>query len=81
MKAIEAIEEVDWSRYIEGLKEQLEDYEADLAKLRVTPIPDTSSLKHRSNMLNSIRLSIIQTRKKIKDREANVRAQETRPLP
>ena len=81
MRAIEAIEQVDWTRYIESLKEHLEYDEAHLARLRVTPLTDPSLLKHRILVLESIWDLITKTREQIKDREANVRAKAIGPCP
>lgn len=81
MRAIEAIEQVDWTRYIEDLKEHIEDTEARVDRLRVSPIAETSSLKHRAALLESLRDLVNKTREQIKDRQANVRAKAIGPCP
>lgn len=81
MRAIEAIEQVDWTRYIEDLKEYIEYTEARLDRLRVSPIAETSSPKHRAALLESLRDVVTKTREQIKDRQANVRAKAIGPCP
>ncbi len=78
---LEAIEQVDWTRYIEDLKEYIEYTEARLDRLRVSPIAETSSPKHRAALLESLRDVVTKTREQIKDREANVRAKAIGPCP
>jgi len=73
LSAIEAIR-VDWSRSIKSLEKSLEHTEDRIARLRLSPIVETSSPKHRAARLESLREGIIKTREQIEDREANMHA-------
>ena len=81
MSAIEAIEQVDWTRYIAGLKEHIEYTETHIDRLRVSPIAETSSPDHRAARIELLRDQIIKTREQVEDREANGQAKAIGPCP